>query len=201
MRSEVYMNFQEALEEGYLIVVADGTLARILSSIYKNGKFASINSDQSRFDGVRGIFIDQFIADLERVNELEKYHHNVFVGPLYSDIKPAKYTIEINDPADPPKVFVDGKEIKHISGIDFCYETKTHSEPGCHQLNLTYFNTDHRGHTHMKTDGFNHGINSPDKDRRLPPSVTVNIDTDRLVESVVKTIEKVEHAKQRRTGQ
>lgn len=76
------MTFGEALKKGYIIVVSNNTVAKELNEKFKTRSFASIDSSPDRFDGVKGIFIDQWISNQEKAIELLKNHINVFVGPL-----------------------------------------------------------------------------------------------------------------------
>lgn len=50
-------------------------------------------------------------------------------------MKEQKIVIEIIDYHNPPKIFVDGEEVKVIS-LDYQYETKTKNDQGEHKLNL-----------------------------------------------------------------
>lgn len=46
-----------------------------------------------------------------------------------------KIIIEITESNVPPKVFVDGEEVKVVT-LDYQYETRTVGSPGEHKLNL-----------------------------------------------------------------
>lgn len=78
------MTFEQALEKGYIIVVSNGVVARELNKRYKTRQFASVNSGPFIFDGVKGIFIDEWISGLDKAIELSKRHINVIIGPLHA---------------------------------------------------------------------------------------------------------------------
>lgn len=78
--------FEEAIAKGYTIVVANAQIAKQLSKQFRNGKFVPIRSDATRFDGIRGIFVDESLIDHAEIKELKKYHLNFEVGKVPANV-------------------------------------------------------------------------------------------------------------------